>query len=189
MRRSLVAMALQVVLISVGVFLGLAGEEWREDRESRRLAEDSLRRFRAEIIVNRATIVRVKDYHAERLAEINAFFAALPETRASVPVRFAGLRPPTFAQSAWDLALATQSLAYIDAELAFALSSTYGYQTLTNELGRSIMQSMYSRPPTEADSNFFATVQLYYNDLGDLEPGLLAAYDELIKAIDEELAE
>jgi hypothetical protein len=182
-------MVVQVVLISAGVFLGLAGEQWREDRENRRLAEDSLRRFRAEIVFNRDAIVRVKDYHAERLEELNAFFDAPPETRASVPVRFAGLRPPTFAQTAWDLALATQSLAYIDTELAFALSSTYGYQTLTNELGRSMMQTMYSRPPTQADSNFFATVQLYYNDLSDLEPGLLAAYDELIKAIDSELAE
>ena len=37
-RPSAVGMLLQVVLIAVGVFLGLAGEEWREDRENQRLA-------------------------------------------------------------------------------------------------------------------------------------------------------
>jgi hypothetical protein len=32
-------MLLQVVLIAVGVFFGLAVEEWREDRENEALAE------------------------------------------------------------------------------------------------------------------------------------------------------
>jgi hypothetical protein len=39
---------LEVVLITAGVFLGLAGESWRESREHRELAEQSLRRFREE---------------------------------------------------------------------------------------------------------------------------------------------
>lgn len=50
--RSVVSMVLQVVLIALGVFLGLAGEEWRESRENQRLGEDALRRFRAELVAN-----------------------------------------------------------------------------------------------------------------------------------------
>ena len=49
-------MALQVALIAIGVFLGLAGEEWREDRENRQLAAETLHRFRAEVATNRDTV-------------------------------------------------------------------------------------------------------------------------------------
>ena len=186
--RTAASMVLQVVLIAVGVFLGLAGEEWREDRENRRLAAEMLRRFRTELVTNRETVMGIKDYHVERLAELKTFFAAPVDQRDATVVKFAGIRPPFFERTAWDLAIATQSLTFVDAELAFALSRTYGFQNLANELGRGVVDAMYARPPTEADTNFFAVLELYYSDLTGLEPGLVAAYDELIPAIDEALA-
>ena len=182
-------MGLQVLLIALGVFLGLAGEEWRQDRENRRLAAEMLRRFRTELVTNRETVMRVKDYHVERLAELKTFSAAPVEARDASIVKFEGIQPPFFERTAWDLALATESLAFIDAELAFALSRTYYFQDLANQLGRGVVDAMYARPPTETDTNFFAVLELYYSDLADLEPGLVATYDQLIPAIDSELAE
>ena len=187
--RTAASMALQVILIALGVFLGLAGEEWRQGRENHRLAAEMLQRFRTEIAANRTMLMSVKDYHAERLAELKTYFAAPAEARDATIVKFTGLRPPFFERTAWDLALATQSLAYIDANLAFALSRTYSFQNVTNELGRGVLDAMYTRPPTEADNNFFVVLELYYGDLGGLEPGLVAAYDQLLPAIDEALAD
>jgi hypothetical protein len=181
-------MALQVVLIGLGVFLGLAGEQWREERQSRRLADDALRRLRTELVANQAEVASVKDYHAERLAELKAFFAKPVEARDAAVVRFEGVRTPFLERSAYDLALATGSLANIDPELAFHLSRTYHYQDVANELGRGLMHAMYTRPPTDGDTNFFAVLELYYSDLGGLEPGLLEAYGVLIPAIDSALA-
>lgn len=43
----------EVVFISLGVFLALMADQWREDRHTRELAEASLRGFRAEIRANR----------------------------------------------------------------------------------------------------------------------------------------
>jgi hypothetical protein len=182
-------MALQVVLIALGVFLGLAGEQWREERQNRRLADDALRRLRTELVANQAEVARVKDYHAERLAELEAFFATPVATRDTAVVRFAGVRTPFFERSAYDLALATGSLANIDPDLAFHLSRTYHYQDVTNELGRGVMNAMYARPPTDGDPSFFAVLELYYGDLGGLEPGLLDAYAALIPVIDSALAD
>lgn len=188
-RPSPLSMVLQVALIAVGVFLGLAGEEWREDRENRRVAADALRRLRVELEVNRESVARVKDYHAERLAELKTYFAGPVETRDATVVRFAGLRVPVFERAAYDLALATGSLANIDPELGFHLSRTYNYQNMANELGRGVMDAMYTKPPSDGDASFFAVLQLYYGDLGGLEPGLVEAYDNLIPAIDAELAQ
>jgi hypothetical protein len=55
---------LEVALISVGVFLGLLGEQWRENAHQHDLAKDSLRRFHAEIVENRDAVAKVVDYHA-----------------------------------------------------------------------------------------------------------------------------
>jgi hypothetical protein len=187
--RSAAGMALQVVLIALGVFLGLAGEEWREDRENRRLATDTLRRFRTEIATNRDIVLGVKDYHAERHAELNAYFAAPVEEKGNHPVRLAGIRPPRFESTAWDLAVATGTLAYLDSELAFALSRTYGIQAMTNELGDGMIDAMYVRSPTLDGEAFLAALKLYYDDLTEIEPGLVPAYDTLIAAIDEALAQ
>ena len=48
--HSIFKILLEVVLIGVGVFLGLAGEQWRENGRHREMAERTLRRFRAEIV-------------------------------------------------------------------------------------------------------------------------------------------
>jgi len=179
-------MVLQVVLIAVGVFLGLAGEEWREDRENQRLAADTLRRFHTEIRTNREMILENMDYHAKTHAELEAYLAAPEGERGSVP--FDGIRVPRFESNAWDLALATGSLAYLDAELAFSLSRTYALQTITNQLGASLAQRMYAQPPKVEREAFVGVLELYYDDLTDIEPLLVPAYDALMVAIDEALA-
>jgi hypothetical protein len=183
-------MLLQVVLIAVGVFLGLAGEEWREDRENRRLAGETLVRFRAEVAANRDAVLAVKDYHAEKHAQLTAYFAAATdEDKAAVSVDLAGIRPPRFESTAWDLAVATGTLAYIDSELAFALSRTYAVQTTANQLGNGMMEAMYLRTPTLDGEAFLAALKLYYDDLTEIEPSLLPVYDTLVTALDETLTE
>ncbi len=66
-RKSIVTIALEIALIGTGVFLGLAGEQWREYARHREMADAALRRFRAEAVTNRAAVAKVKDYHIDRL--------------------------------------------------------------------------------------------------------------------------
>ena len=185
---SAAAMVLQVALIAIGVFLGLAGEEWREDRENRRLATDTLSRFRTEIAGNRDTVLGVKDYHAELYANLNAYFAANEEERANSSVGFAGIRIPRFDSTAWDLALATGTLAYLDTELAFSLSRVYGVQGMANQLAGRLADAIYLHPPKVEPEAFLQSLELYYDDLTDIEDELVPAYDTLLKALDEALA-
>ena len=48
---------------------------------------------------------------------------------------------------------------------------------------------MYLKPPPTEPEAFLAAVQLYYQDLSAIEPGLITAYDTLIVALDEALGE
>ena len=187
--KSLFKIALEVMLIAVGVFLGLAGEQWRENARHREMAKASLRRFQSEIVANRKAVAAVKDYHVTTKKSLDAYFAADAKTRPNVDVEIRGLQPASFEHTAWDLALATQSLAYIDSPLAFALSRIYTTQQGYMELSRGVLQAMYLLNPIENVNAFFAAVVVYYGDIVLLEPKLLSLYDELLPQIDRALGE
>ena len=120
--KSFLKIGLEVLLIGTGVFLGLMGEQWRERAQHRELAETSLRRFRDETQVNCKAVATVKDYHVTTKESLDAFLAADEKTRPTKSVRLKGIQPAAFERTAWDLALVTQALTYIDAPLAFTLS-------------------------------------------------------------------
>src|SRR5215216_2270332 len=119
-QHSLLKILLEVVLITAGVFLGLAGESWRETREHRELAEQSLRRFREEIKSNRTAVLRVHQRHEDQERGLGAYFntngpalmAAMLDVRKPLPLPVPDIITDSavFDYSAWDVALATQSL-------------------------------------------------------------------------------
>jgi hypothetical protein len=180
--KSLVKIALEVLLIAVGVFLGLAGEQWREHAHQRELARESLRRFQTEIAANRTSVAAVKDYHVTTQRSLAAHFNGKVQPAPEVEIR--GLQPAFFEHTAWDLAIATQSLAYIDAELAFSLSRIYSVQQEYDTLSRGILQAMYVVEPREHLESFLSAVSVYYGDVVLLEPKLLAMYDEIAPRLD-----
>lgn len=186
---SLLKIVLEVILIGGGVFLGLAGEQWRENAHNRELAEMSPRRFRTEIQANRKAVAAVKDYHAVTLKGLRAYFAADAQARKALSVHIEGLQPAFFEHTAWDLALATQSLAYIDETLAFDFSRIYNAQKMYEGLTSGITQAMYLRTPTDSEDAFMAAVMVYYSDLSGMEPKLLDLYDELLPRLDRALDE
>jgi hypothetical protein len=181
--RWLLKIALEVILISVGVFLALMGEQWRESTHARELAEASLRGFRTEILANQKAVAAVKDYHVGLLDSLRKHLAADPKTRNRDDVQIRGLQPVFFEHTAWDLALATQSLANIDSQVAFALSRTYGLQRTYAEQTSGIMQAIYLRPLTEN----FDGLAAYYGDIVLWEPELLQMYAALLPQIDRAL--
>lgn len=185
--RSLLRIALEVALISTGVFLGLAGEQWREHARHRELAEASLRRFRTEILANRKAVLAVKEYHTTTLKSVEAYLAADAKARETLSVHMTGLQPANIEHTAWDLALATQSLADIDPQLGFSLARIYTSQQRYADLTHGILQAMYLRPPSENLDAFFRSMSLYYDDVVIYEPALVAMYDEILPQIDRAL--
>jgi hypothetical protein len=189
--KSLLKIGLEVLLISTGVFLGLMGEQWRERAHHRELAETSLRRFRDEIVMNRKAVAAVKDYHVTAKEKLDAFLAADAKTRRTMLESFGlkGIQPASFERTAWDLALVTQALTYIDPALAFSLSRIYTTQGQYAELSRGVLQAMYVITPQENLAGFFSAVSIYYGDIVLYEPKLLGMYDEILPQIDRALGE
>jgi hypothetical protein len=189
--KSLLTIGLEVVLITSGVFLGLMGEQWRERAEQRGLAETSLRRFRTEIANNRKAVAAVSDYHASLKRDLDAYFKLESRTPDKLKIGMTmGLGPVFFEQAAWDLALATQSLAHIDSDLAFALSRVYTVQQGYAGVQTAILSStIYGRSVKQDFEGFWQSVHYYLGDIAYFDPTILKAYDEVLPQIDRALGE
>ena len=187
--RTVLKILLEVVLISTGVFLGLAGELWRQDRQQRELARTSLRRFGAEIQTNRKAVAAVTDYHATILKSLKAYLAKDHKSRNTADVRIQGLQFVAFEHTAWDLALATQALIYLDPDLAFTLSRIYNVQASYSEFSRGMTQAMYLLPFRENFDAFAGAAEAYYGDAVYYNSRLLEMYDEGLQGIRRTLGE
>ncbi len=132
-QRSFFNLLFEVALIAVGVFLALWANNWQEDREHRAQAKAALRNFAAEMEANRQATQRNRAYHETFAHELREFLASKEpanEDRLNKSVHFEGMRPVIFEHTAWDLALATQALSYLDPDLAFDISKVYTGKTL-----------------------------------------------------------
>jgi len=185
--KSYFKIGLEVVLISMGVFLGLVGEGWRENAEHRELAEASLRRFRAEFEANKAEVNRVHGRHVQQLQALEKYFAengkTLVEGRQPLPQPVPDMTTDSagVAYAAWDVALATQSLAYIDADLVAAMSSAYRMQQMYEDAHRNIQQAQYA---PSAPVHSLLGHMAYFGDASIYEEQLLKQYDALFSRLD-----
>ena len=189
--KALLKVGLEVLLISSGVFLGLAGEQWRETVRHRELADASLRRFRAEFRINRAQVERVHSRHVTEVNGLEAYFSAhgkelfahiVDQTKPiPSPVPDTVTDSALFDYSAWELALATQSLAYIDPDLVASMSTAYRMQQMYEDSHRAIAQVAYS---TTNMVYWLRGVTGYFGDAALYEELLLKRYDEILPRLD-----
>jgi len=189
--KSFVKIGLEVALITAGVFLGLLGEQWRESAHHRELARASLERFRAEFRANKAEVNRVHARHVQEHAGLQKYFldhdaeltAALLDARKPLPQPIPDIVTDSagVAYSAWDVALATQSLAYIDPDLVAAMSSAYRMQQMYEDAHRHIQQTQYSATvPIALLRGHLA----YFDDASLYEQLLLKQYEAILTRLD-----
>lgn len=194
-RKSWLKIGMEVALIAVGVFLGMMGENFRAYMDHRDLAHKSLERFRSEFTANRAEVERVHDRHLREAKAIRAYFQAhWPELQAHSANPLKPLPTPLpdtetdsagFDYSAWDMALATQSLAYIkDADLVAKMSAAYRLQQMYEDSHRAIAETSYS---FSNDVDWLRGVQTYFDDASHYEDLLLKRYDDILPRLDKAL--
>jgi hypothetical protein len=192
--RSLLKIGLEIILITTGVSLGLAGEQWRESRHHQELARTSLERFRSEFQANRKEVLRVMEDHRKELDGLRGYLRENNTTLIAhmidhaKPIPFPLPRAVTDSAgvdfSAWDFALATQSLAYIDPELVASMSSAYRLQQIYIDAHRSIQQASYQMTDIVYWLNGVTT---YFGDAVLYERLLLKRYDDILPRLEKAL--
>ena len=187
-RRSFPNLLFEVVLIAVGVFLALWANNWHEDREHRAQARATLRNFAGEMEANRQATQRNRAYHEAFARELREFLASKEPTnedRLNKSVHFEGMRPVIFEHTAWDLALATQALSYLDPDLAFDISKVYTEQNAFQKLEDSFLAAAFTPASLSGDNvkGMATAMELYLIDVNQQEPAILQLYDKVIPEI------
>lgn len=182
-------MLLEVVLIGLAVFIGIAADQWREDRQRGLDARATLVRLKTEMQNNQRAVAASKDYHVRIQGEIRRYLNVDAKQRKTVELKIdRGIWPVNFEHRAWDLALATQSLADIDQALAIEMSRVYDAQLSYTGLTTGLTNAMYLRPPTENADGFLHSVHVWLGDIVSMDPALLKEYDRVLPLIDAALS-
>jgi hypothetical protein len=192
-QRSFLNLLFEVVLIAVGVFLALWANNWHEDREHRAQARAALRNFASEMEANRQAIQRNRAYHETFARELREFLASkepASEDRLNKSVHFEGMRPVIFEHTAWDLALATQALSYLDPDLAFDISKVYTEQNAFQKLEDSFLAAAFTPASLSSDNvkGMATAMELYLIDVNQQEPAILQLYDKVIPEVNSALS-
>src|SRR4029453_4897600 len=72
-QKSLLNVILEVVLISIGVFLALWANNWHEEREHRAMARSTLRNFADELRANQQAVRSERQYHETLARQLHEF--------------------------------------------------------------------------------------------------------------------
>jgi len=192
-QRSFFNLLFEVVLIAVGVFLALWANNWHEDREHRAQAKAALRNFVGEMEANRQATQRNRTYHETFARELREFLASKEpanEDRLNKSVHFEGMRPVIFEHTAWDLALATQALSYLDPDLAFDISKVYTQQNAFQKLEDSFLAAAFTPASLSSDNvkGMATAMELYLIDVNQQESAILQLYDKVIPEINSALS-
>ena len=192
-QRSFLNLFFEVVLIAVGVFLALWANNWHEDHEHRAQAQAALSNFANEMEANRQATQRNRTYHETFARELREFLASKEpanEDRLNKSVHFEGMRPVIFEHTAWDLALATQALSYLDPDLAFDISKVYTQQNAFQKLEDSFLAAAFTPASLSSDNvkGMATAMELYLIDVNQQEPAILQLYDKVIPEINSALS-
>ena len=192
---SLAGLVAQLFFVAAGVYLGMRAEDWREQRGRREAARATLTNLREELRRNREEVAHVLPYHRELAESLLALqgrgtpvrnFAELQRA-----VRWRGFRQLGFRHAAWDLALANQSLGWVDPSLAFPLADLYEAQASLDRYQDATLFAVVS-PAGLRDDAMAATaytLAAFFSDAAKYqEPALVRAYDQLVPRIDSALA-
>ncbi len=186
--RTFVDLLVEVVLITVGVFLALWANSWHEDSEHRAQAQAALRNFAGEMEANREATERNRSYHETLARELDQFLhskEAPSQDRFNKEVNFEGVRPVIYEHTAWDLALATQALSHLKPDLAFDISKVYTQQNAFQVLENSFLASAYTPASMSSDNlkGLAPAMMFYLGDVNQQEPALISRYETVIPEI------
>lgn len=185
----------QLFFIAAGVYLGTRADDWKQARDHRAAARDALESFRTEFATNRDRLAQFAPIYAGYADSMNVSQKrgdAAPKTIREVfeRVGWHGLNPMTFDHTAWDLALATQSLSYVPRPLAFRIARVYGVQREMENLQRDVSGALFN-PAALDDARvfpFLMTFRGYLEDSMLMSRQLTGAYGRIVPAIDSALA-
>jgi len=184
-RPQLPAMLLEFSPVVLGVLLALSIDQCREDRARHQLSVEVSQKLDTEIRTNRSRLAEVLPDQNRQLEEIAGFIGAVSGTDEEPPEsRTLGLRLTAeyLADAAWQTAVVTEAIRFMDLETVSDLAEIYALQELVDGAFRRVldtlttMDSQGDRPPTGGLRRLRAAL----SQLVELEEQLARRYDDYL---------
>ncbi len=184
-------MLVESVLVVGSILLALALDEWNEDQDYQDLATLSLINFEREIQQNRLRLEDVTLYHAglrDVLANMDASGEAMPAR--TIRNILEGFQPTILVSTAWETAVATGALGYMDYDVVAGLSLTYNMQERLVTLNQSGLSDLLVGGFRSGDADLLVYMaNRYMRELTEAEQGLQGVYDLVLGVIAETIGE
>ena len=126
-RRLLGPAILEAFLLTLGIALALAGEEWREARQHRQRARAAAVAIGEELRTNRAAVASAAAYHSSLMDTLRRILPSSPPPDMRLFNR-GFVAPAPVASGAWQTASETGVLEHIPHAVVLKLSRVYGPQ-------------------------------------------------------------
>lgn len=119
----------EAVLIVFAVLVALAVDEYWEQREERQLAETAVERITSELLQNRAELLNARALNSGLEADLTT---AVEEASAGEPLTISSVNYEValVGADAWETAIATRAIHFMDFDLAAGISRAYRVQEL-----------------------------------------------------------
>ena len=191
-RRSWISRVLvESVLVVGSILLALALDDWNEDQGYLDLATLSLLNFEREIQQNRLRLEDVTPFHVglrDVLANMDAGGEDVPAT--TIRNILEGFQPALLVSTAWETAVATGALGYMDYDVVSGLSLTYNLQERLVTLNRSGMNDLLVGGFRSGEPDLLVyTANRYMRELTEAEQGLQGVYDLVLGLIAETIGD
>ncbi len=191
-RRSWILRVLAESVLVVGsILLALALDEWSEDQDYQDLATLSLTNFEREIQQNRLRLEDVTLFHVglrDVLNNMDASGAAVPAN--TIRNMMEGFQPAILVSTAWETAVATGALGYMDYDVISGLSLTYNLQERLVALNQSGLNDLLVGGFRSGETDLLVySATRYMRELTGAEQRLQGVYDLVLDVVAEAIGE
>jgi hypothetical protein len=179
------------VLVVGSILLALAVDEWSEEQDFQDLATLSLLNFEREIQQNRLRLEDVTPFHVGLRDLLTNMDAGGTEVSATT-IRniLEGFQPALLVSTAWETAVATGALGYMDYDVVAGLSLTYNLQERLVTLNQSGLNDLLVSGFRGGEGDLLVyTANRYMRELTEAEQGLQGVYDLVLGLIAETIRE
>ena len=179
------------VLVVGSILLALALDEWSEDQDYQDLATLSLLNFEREIQQNSLRLEDVTPFHVglrDLLTNMDASGGGVPAT--TIRNILEGFQPALMVSTAWETAVATGALGYMDYDVVAGPSLTYNLQEGLVTLNQSGLNDLLVGGLRSGETELLVyAANRYMRELTGAEQELQGVYDLVLGLIAETVGE
>ncbi len=182
---------IQILPVMFGVYLGLVGNNWNENRKNIKLEGEVISKLITEIQDNKAQIASVIDYHKMLADSSEAFFQNWdPETYMQPAFQspetssiWRGTRTGKLKTAAFEAAIVSGVFANLDVDLLTRFSEINRTQLSYEQMSAIYLQRVIELSPEQPVITYATVINSFANDTYLAEKQLLGLYNEMLDVL------